>query len=94
MIIKLSNVLPYCNDDTDDISKKLNNIIEISDFNTSLKSLNCFDHIRELINVLKVIGKQIQILILRCVQNHEFDPDIFHELCPELVELRFNEKLF
>ena len=52
------------------------------------------DHIRELINVLKVIGKQIQILILRCVQNHEFDPDIFHELCPELVELRFNEKLF
>ena len=48
------------------------------------------DFVSEVINLLNIIGKQIKILSLCCPAGIELDPNIFHNLCPNLVKLVIN----
>ena len=52
------------------------------------------DFVNELINLLTRIGRQIKILILNFSDWIVLDPNILHDLCPELVKLEINDKLF
>ena len=43
-------------------------------------------------NLLKIIGTQITKLDLHTDEQHEFDQNILHELCPELVSLKIKSQ--
>ena len=122
--IRSSCILSYL--DADNLLKKLNNIIEFYDEDTSLNTLEYLiqlcpkvktirllkpdihvienlskfpllntiflvyandDHIRELIELLMIIGRRIISLNIHAPEDCPLDENIFHALSPNLVHL-------
>ena len=51
------------------------------------------DFVTEFYSLLKLIGEKIKILLIEIPGDGEFDPEILHDFCPEILNLEINYSL-